>query len=89
MKLFDAFKLYQKKLKKHFLLLGVYSYVTGDVMGGHAVKIIGWGVDDGTPYWLVANQWNENWGEKGLFRILRGSNECEFESDIVGGLPVV
>lgn len=26
--------------------------------GGHAVKIVGWGVLDGTPYWLVANSWN-------------------------------
>ncbi|KAE8573219.1 Cat27 [Halyomorpha halys] len=68
---------------------GIYSYVTGDVMGGHAVKLIGWGVEDGTPYWLVANQWNERWGEKGLFRILRGNNECDFESDIVGGVPIV
>jgi cathepsin B len=27
-------------------------------------------------YWLVANSWNEDWGEKGFFKIKRGSNEC-------------
>jgi len=110
-------------------------YVSTDAtafMGGHAVKIIGWGVctnckaqyichsinpsvpdswcltncllahpyncpadtcacdkpyppttaiADATPvpYWLVANSWNPTWGEKGFFRILRGSNLCGFE----------
>ena len=32
---------------------GVYKYITGDVMGGHAVKLIGWGTtDDGEDYWV-------------------------------------
>lgn len=44
---------------------GVYSHTTGKPMGGHAVKMLGWGVDNGTPYWLVANSWNPYWGEKG------------------------
>lgn len=38
---------------------GVYQHVSGDQLGGHAIKIIGWGVEDGTKYWLVANSWNE------------------------------
>lgn len=59
----------------------------GDYMGGHAVKIIGWGTDDasGDDYWLVANSWNPSWGEGGLFRILRGVNECGIEGNIVAG----
>ena len=24
---------------------------------GHCVKIIGWGVENGTPYWLINNSW--------------------------------
>jgi len=35
-------------------------------MRGHAVKIIGWGVEKGTPYWLVANSWNTDWGDNGM-----------------------
>lgn len=32
---------------------GVYKHITGDVMGGHAVKLIGWGTsDDGEDYWV-------------------------------------
>ena len=35
--------------------------------GGHAVRVIGWGNDkEGTPYWLVANTWGEDWGDKGF-----------------------
>jgi cathepsin B len=64
---------------------GVYQHVTGSNLGGHAIKMIGWGVEDGTPYWLCVNSWNESWGEKGLFRILRGSNECGIEDSIVAG----
>jgi cathepsin B len=66
---------------------GVYQHVSGEVQGGHAVKILGWGVEDGTPYWLVANSWNEDWGDKGYFKILRGQDECGIEEDITAGLP--
>ncbi|VDK61235.1 unnamed protein product [Cylicostephanus goldi] len=57
---------------------------TGFEVGGHVVKIIGWGTDekDKAPYWLVVNSWNDVWGEKGLFRIIRGYNHCEIESGI-------
>jgi cathepsin B len=66
---------------------GVYQHRSGGLLGGHAVKIVGWGVEGSTPYWIVANSWTENWGEKGFFRIKRGSNECGFESQLITGLP--
>lgn len=66
---------------------GIYVHTAGDELGGHAVKMIGWGVENGTPYWLCANSWNEDWGENGYFRIIRGVNECGIESGVVGGIP--
>jgi len=51
---------------------GIYHHVSGSMAGGHAVKIVGWGVDSGTKYWKVANSWNPYWGEKGYFRIKEG-----------------
>ncbi|RDX71752.1 Cathepsin B-like protease 2, partial [Mucuna pruriens] len=67
---------------------GVYKHVTGFELGGHAVKLIGWGTtDDGEDYWLLANQWNREWGDDGYFKIRRGTNECGIESDVTGGLP--
>jgi len=65
---------------------GVYQHKTGSYVGGHAVKIIGWGVDGSTAYWTVANSWNADWGEQGFFRILRGVNECGIEASIVAGM---
>jgi len=64
---------------------GIYQHKTGKSLGGHAVKLIGWGEENGTPYWTIMNSWNEAWGEKGTFRILRGSNECGIESDAIAG----
>merc|ERR1719384_1749017 len=94
---------------------GVYVHGNGVELGGHAVKMIGWGLGHTTcysinagipdiwcgrncasgscptescrcdddppeqgsvPYWLIANSWNEEWGDHGLFKILRGANEC-------------
>ena len=34
-------------------------------MGGHAIKILGWGVENNAKYWLVANSWNE-----GIFNLI-------------------
>lgn len=66
---------------------GVYQHHAGGVLGGHAVRILGWGTENGTPYWLVANSWNSDWGDKGYFKILRGKNECGIEGGIVAGTP--
>eukprot|EP00753_Platysulcus_tardus_P014935 PLAT4650.1.p1 GENE.PLAT4650.1~~PLAT4650.1.p1 ORF type:complete len:356 (-),score=137.37 PLAT4650.1:218-1246(-) len=65
---------------------GVYQHTTGQALGGHAIKIIGWGTENGTPYWKVVNSWNAYWGNHGFFNILRGQNECGIESGIVSGL---
>jgi len=35
------------------------------------------------PYWLIANSWNEDWGDQGTFKILRGVNECGIEQNII------
>ncbi|KAJ8965343.1 hypothetical protein NQ317_018796 [Molorchus minor] len=68
---------------------GVYQYVEGDLLGSHAIKILGWGVENDTPYWLIANSWNGDWGDNGYFKILRGSNHVKIESHIVAGLPLL
>lgn len=52
---------------------GVYKHVAGSALGGHAVKMMGWGVDNGTPYWLVANSWNPDWGDKGKQEVYTAS----------------
>ncbi|CDW72502.1 cathepsin b [Stylonychia lemnae] len=59
---------------------GVYSPTTSDVAGGHAIKILGWGVENGTNYWLCANSWGPSWGMSGFFKIKQG--ECGIEDQV-------
>jgi hypothetical protein len=54
---------------------GVYEYVWGYYMGGHAIVIVGW--DDAQQYWICKNSWDTDWGESGWFRIRWG--ECRIE----------
>jgi cathepsin B len=69
---------------------GVYQYKGGDFVGGHAVRIVGYGTTkDGVDFWKVANSWNDYWGENGYFRILRGTNDCGFEEEITSALADV
>lgn len=68
---------------------GVYQHVTGARTGRHAVKVIGWGEEKGVPYWLVANSWNTNWGDNGIFKIKRGEDEGWFEEEFAAVKPKV
>jgi cathepsin B len=62
---------------------GIYKHTSGSLLGGHAVKIVGWGKENGENYWIVANSWNTTWGEKGFFRIAFG--EAGIDSQCVAG----
>lgn len=66
---------------------GIYHHVSGGMAGGHAVKVVGWGVDEGTKYWKIANSWNPYWGEDGYFRIKRGNNEGGIEDQAIASSP--
>lgn len=65
---------------------GVYHHVTGANEGGHAIKIIGWGTENGVDYWLINNSWNIYWGIEGVFKIRRGTDECGIENGGAAGV---
>ncbi|CAO1420120.1 unnamed protein product [Diamesa tonsa] len=79
-----AFTVYEDLLQYQS---GVYQHVTGKALGGHAIRILGWGVENDTPYWLIANSWNSDWGDHGFFKILRGEDHLGIESQIAAGIP--
>eukprot|EP01015_Nassula_variabilis_P034741 TRINITY_DN8602_c0_g1_i8.p1 TRINITY_DN8602_c0_g1~~TRINITY_DN8602_c0_g1_i8.p1 ORF type:complete len:320 (-),score=76.41 TRINITY_DN8602_c0_g1_i8:178-1137(-) len=66
---------------------GIYKYTEGSVIGAHAVKVLGWGNENGIKYWIAANSWTEDWGENGFFRIQE--NQCGFDTQMISGDPQI
>jgi cathepsin B len=65
---------------------GIYKHVAGDEMGGHAMKLLGYGHDEQEGlYWELQNQWTEEWGEKGYVRVKAG--EIGIDSVAVSCMP--
>lgn len=58
---------------------GIYTHVTGDFLGWHAVCVIGY--DDIHQCWIAKNSWGTGWGEQGFFRI--GFGECGIDSEVL------
>ncbi|KAK7815234.1 hypothetical protein U0070_021197, partial [Myodes glareolus] len=56
----------------------------------HAVLLVGYGrdPDTGIAYWIVKNSWGTQWGERGYFRIRRGTDECAIESIAMAAVPI-
>ena len=54
---------------------------------GHAVVIDGWGEQNRIKFWWVRNSWGSDWGMKGYFKMLRGSNHCKIEENVITGIP--
>ncbi|EXB38958.1 Thiol protease aleurain-like protein [Morus notabilis] len=42
----------------------------------HAVVAVGYGVENGIPYWLIKNSWGAEWGDNGYFKMELGKNMC-------------
>merc|ERR1712203_399219 len=52
----------------------------------HAVTIIGYATQGGTPFWHFKNTWGTIWGNKGYGLIRRGSNTCGIETYVIGAV---
>ena len=61
---------------------GFGNYMTGVFNGcssnsiNHAVVVVGYGTENGNPYWLVKNSWGSNWGANGYIKMFRGNGIC-------------
>jgi len=57
------------------------------VLGGHALVIVGWGWNSDGQYWIVKNSWGDKWGMNGYFFIERGTDALEIEHNCMGIVP--
>lgn len=50
---------------------GIYNVSTCRTVPNAGIGIVGYGVENGTKYWILKNYWGTSWGEDGYMRILR------------------
>ena len=62
---------------------GIYQHTEGNFVSIHSVEIVGYGTESGRDYWVIKNSWGQDWGERGYFRIIRGTNHCGIEDDVI------
>lgn len=68
--------------QSNLVFTGVYQHVAGSALGGHTIRILGWGIEKGTSYWIIGKSCNSDWSDNGYVRFLQGKDECVIESSI-------
>jgi len=48
----------------------------------HCVQLVGYNSTASTPYWMVRNSWNTDWGIEGYIWLEMGKNTCGLTNDI-------
>jgi hypothetical protein len=59
---------------------GILTSTSGNRLGGHCVKIIGYDQSNGVKYWTLANSWGTSFADRGFFKMQRGTNLAGIES---------
>lgn len=66
---------------------GIFHDTTGDMNIVHDISVVGYGVENGTKYWVVRNSWGSHFGESGFFRVVRGINNIGIEGQCAWAVP--
>ena len=68
-----------------------HSDKSGGELGGHAVRLVGWGEEtvkgEVVKYWWIANSWGKDWGINGYFRMKRAMPEIQLEDNVMSIIP--
>lgn len=67
---------------------GILHDLSGFKEINHAISIVGYGVENGTKYWVIRNSWGQHWGESGFIRLIRGISNLGIEDDCSWATPV-
>jgi C1A family cysteine protease len=54
---------------------GVYQHVTGDLVGYHAICVVGY--SELEQAWICKNSWGTDWGDEGWFKIRYGQTQID------------
>lgn len=73
----------------HSYKKGVFSDNETQIDINHAISIVGYGEENGIPYWICRNSFGMYWGEDGIVRIFRGNNTIGIEQHCVWALPAL
>jgi C1A family cysteine protease len=49
----------------------------------HQVLGVGWGTENGIPYWLIKNSWGSGYGDKGYVKVKRGTCGTDEECGVM------
>lgn len=55
----------------------------------HVISLLGWGIENGTEYWIGRHSGGTFWGEDGYFRIEKGVNAFNIESHCGWAVPTL
>nr|UPO71230.1 cathepsin [Trichoplusia ni single nucleopolyhedrovirus] len=54
----------------------------------HAVLLVGYGTENGIPFWVLKNSWGTDYGENGFVRVKRNVNSCGMINELAASAQI-